>query len=89
MENLNTTPENLTEKDLELIKKFNDEPLNNSKFMSKSLKKIATKVWTQDIVDYIFDPQDTCHCSLSMRKLYKEKFYIKWNELITLANSIL
>lgn len=87
IDNLNTT-ENLTEKELLLINKFNDEPLNNTKIMSKSLKKIAIKIWNQEIVDYIFDPLDTCHCSVSMRKIYKLRFYSKWNELLQISNSI-
>jgi len=52
--------------------------LNNiedkSKISTAKAKSIALNLYSVEIVNSIFDPNDTCFCSVRMRILYKQKF---------------
>ena len=80
--------EKITQEDLDLVNQLRISLASNRKVI-RQLEAIGKKIWTQEILDSIFDPKDTCLCSNNRRMLYKQKFYIKWDELITEANSIL
>lgn len=63
----------MNEKDKEWIESVIGDTNDNTKYTIKRLKEITNNNWP-DVTDSIFDPKDTCLCSASMRKQYKNKF---------------
>lgn len=53
---------------------------DKTKYTVKRLKEITIANWP-DLTDSIFDPKDTCFCSVSMRLQYKNKFINHYERL--------
>jgi hypothetical protein len=64
----------------EKIKRIIENDQDNSKISIKMLKEWIEKNHPTQI-DNIFDPKDTCFCSLTNRKQYKQKFISFYNTL--------
>ena len=71
----------LTDKEVDIINKVLANEKQYDKISIKTLKEVSQRIWTDEITNSIFDPTDTCFCSSQMRKVYRERWVKKWNEL--------
>ena len=61
----------------EVEKLLKDQP---TKYVVKRLKEI-TLIIMPTLVDIIFEPTDTCFCSLTSRKKYKKDFETNYRQV--------
>ena len=72
--------QNLTDKDFIKINEIKNNKKDKTKPSIKWLKKYSLLLWDQETTDKIFDPNDTCLCSVNHREQYKLKFFKKYDE---------